>query len=69
MPDVTVTGDKAALESAVGTYLGHLAVERGLAENTLSSYRRDLRRYVAVLTDRGRTAIHQVDESDVLAFL
>jgi integrase/recombinase XerD len=69
MPDVTVSGDRAALESAVRTYLGHLAVERGLAENTLSSYRRDLHRYVAVLTDRGRRAIHQVDEGDVLAFL
>lgn len=58
-----------ALESAVRTYLGHLAVERGLAENTLSSYRRDLRRYVAVLLGRGRSAIDQVAEDDVLAFL
>ncbi len=57
------------LESAVRTYLGHLAVERGLAANTLSSYRRDLRRYLAVLDRRGRTAIDQVGEGDVLAFL
>ncbi|WP_235834482.1 site-specific integrase, partial [Actinomadura logoneensis] len=51
------------------TYLGHLAVERGLASNTLSSYRRDLRRYVEVLTDRGRTAIDDVTEDDVRSFL
>ncbi|MBX6769784.1 MAG: site-specific integrase, partial [Actinomadura rubrobrunea] len=53
----------------MAAYLGHLAVERGLAANTLSSYRRDLRRYLAVLTARGRTAIDQVSEDDVRAFL
>ncbi|MCP2338148.1 site-specific tyrosine recombinase XerD [Actinomadura rupiterrae] len=51
------------------TYLGHLAVERGLAANTLSSYRRDLRRYVEVLVGRGRTAIDRVTEDDVREFL
>ncbi|GAA2101791.1 site-specific tyrosine recombinase XerD [Actinomadura alba] len=59
----------SALRSAVDTYLGHLAVERGLAANTLSSYRRDLRRYVTVLSARGRTTVDQVTELDVLAFL
>jgi integrase/recombinase XerD len=33
----------------VGAYLDHLTVERALAANTLSSYRRDLRRYIAAL--------------------
>lgn len=62
-------GPETRLASAVRTYLGHLAVERGLAANTLSSYRRDLRRYVAVLTGRGRDAIDQITEDDVRAFL
>jgi integrase/recombinase XerD len=57
------------LRAEVRAYLDHLAVERGLAANTLSSYRRDLRRYVDVLTARGRTAIGQVGEDDVVSFL
>jgi integrase/recombinase XerD len=57
------------LQAEVRAYLDHLAVERGLAANTLSSYRRDLRRYVDVLTARGRTAIGQVGEDDVVSFL
>ncbi|POM23893.1 Tyrosine recombinase XerD [Actinomadura rubteroloni] len=50
-------------------YLGHLAVERGLAANTLSSYRRDLRRYTEALAARGRAAIGEATEDDVRAFL
>jgi integrase/recombinase XerD len=67
--DAEVPDVPPALESAVRSYLGHLAVERGLAANTLSSYRRDLRRYVAALAGRGRTAIDQVGEEDVRSFL
>jgi integrase/recombinase XerD len=54
---------------AVGTYLDHLAVERGLADNTLSSYRRDLQRYAAVLAARGVPTLDAVTESDVAGFL
>ena len=68
-PGAADPGDTTPLGSTVRTYLGHLAVERGLAANTLSSYRRDLRRYLAVLTARGRTSIDQVTEDDVRAFL
>ncbi len=50
-------------------YLDHLAVERGLAANTLASYRRDLRRYGEFLTARGRRSPGDVEESDVTAFL
>lgn len=57
------------MRAEVRTYLDHLAVDRGLAANTLSSYRRDLRRYVDALLARGRTAIGQVGEDDVTSFL
>ncbi|GAA1873677.1 site-specific tyrosine recombinase XerD [Actinomadura bangladeshensis] len=62
-------GTGSALDSAVRAYLGHLAVERGLAANTLSSYRRDLRRYAEVQDARGRGAIGEITEDDVRAFL
>ena len=40
------------LRRAVERYLDHLVVERGLAENTLAAYRRDLARYQYHLTTR-----------------
>jgi integrase/recombinase XerD len=54
---------------AVSAYLDHLAVERGLAANTLSSYRRDLLRYVAHLSATGLDRLDQVAEADVAGFL
>ena len=54
---------------AISGYLDHLGVERGLATNTLSSYRRDLRRYAAYLRDVGRERIDEVTEADVAGFL
>ncbi|GAA0966778.1 site-specific tyrosine recombinase XerD [Actinocorallia libanotica] len=59
----------STLEAAVGAYLGHLAVERGLAANTLSSYRRDLRRYQEHLRARGVPDLAAVGERDVREFL
>ncbi|MFL6135130.1 MAG: site-specific integrase, partial [Nocardioidaceae bacterium] len=57
------------LVRALRTYLDHLVVERGLAENTLKSYRRDLRRYVAWLAGRGVRDLAGVGEATVTEFL
>ena len=54
---------------AVRGYLQHLVVERGLAVNTVESYRRDLRRYCSVLADRGKTGLGEVTPADVAEFL
>jgi integrase/recombinase XerD len=52
-----------------GRYLDHLTVERGLSPNTLSAYRRDLRRYLAFCTKREIVDPEMVDESIVRSFL
>jgi integrase/recombinase XerD len=44
-------------------------VERGLADNTLKSYRRDLRRYVAFLAGRQVEELASIREEHVTAFL
>ena len=41
-------------------FLDHLTIERGASRNTVESYRRDLRRYVAFLEARGIDAIDAV---------
>jgi integrase/recombinase XerD len=57
------------LSRTVTAYLDHLAVERGLAANTLSSYRRDLRRYDDYLASLGVSALGDVGEQHVTDFL
>jgi integrase/recombinase XerD len=57
------------LETQLQGYLDHLAIERGVAANTLSSYRRDLRRYSKHLSDRGIHDLAKVGEDDVSEFL
>jgi len=59
----------SAIARAVRTYLDHLSVERGLAANTLSSYQRDLRRYLQFLDRTGVGGLDEVSEATVAAFL
>jgi integrase/recombinase XerD len=64
-----MTTFRSALDDQLQGYLDHLTIERGVAANTLSSYRRDLRRYTAHLTERGIDDLAAVTETDVSDFL
>jgi integrase/recombinase XerD len=63
------TGTAPEVERVVTGYLDHLTVERGLAANTIASYRRDLRRYTRYLAAAGVRGLGEVTESDVSGFL
>ncbi|WP_091636469.1 site-specific tyrosine recombinase XerD [Micromonospora peucetia] len=58
-----------ALRRAVRGYLDHLTVERGLSANTLSSYRRDLERYLDTLAAAGVPELAAVGPGQVEAHL
>lgn len=58
-----------ALDRAAQAYADHLAVERGLAANSLAAYGRDVRRYRAFCAARGITAPDQVTEATLGDFL
>ncbi|CAN5712556.1 site-specific tyrosine recombinase XerD [soil metagenome] len=57
------------IEIEADRYLDHLTVERGLSDNTVAAYRRDLARYVRFLSAREVTDAAAVDEALVRSFL
>jgi len=72
---MTATSDRraagifsSAAARTVQSYLDHLAVERGSSANTVSSYRRDLSRYLTYLDTRSLSALAEVDATVVSGF-
>jgi integrase/recombinase XerD len=66
---MVISTARAAPASASRGFLDHLAVERGVAANTLASYRRDLDRYVAYLDERDVDSLADVGATQVSQFL
>ncbi len=50
-------------------YLNYLLIESGAAQNTLESYRRDLRRFVLIVQEKGFTDVRQILPETVIAYL
>ncbi|OUO22466.1 site-specific tyrosine recombinase XerD [Collinsella sp. An307] len=57
------------LSRAAGEYLAYLAVERGLSDNTVAAYRRDLSAYLDFLSERGIADPDRVSRRDVDDFV
>jgi integrase/recombinase XerD len=58
----------ANLEALIDEYLRHLAIERGVAKNTQSAYRRDLDRYFLFLGEKKLESPDQISELHVAEF-
>ena len=58
-----------SLASDIAQYLDHLAIERGLAGNTLAAYRRDLRKYYEYLGSQEIVDLAVVDSGVIADFL
>ena len=57
-----------ALEADVRTFLSYLRVEKGLSDNTIQSYRRDMLKFVGFL-DKQNLVTAKIQRQDVVDFL
>jgi integrase/recombinase XerD len=57
-----------SIERAVDSYLRHMTVERGMSNNTLAAYRRDLARYQDFLAAQKVVEINEITEQTVSDF-
>ncbi|OAV60810.1 site-specific tyrosine recombinase XerD [Enteractinococcus helveticum] len=58
-----------ALQHHVTTYLNHLMIERGLSDNTLAAYRRDLQRYLRYLAQERVDDVTTITAHHLAGFL
>ena len=57
------------MQELLTRYLNHLLIERGMAENTLEAYGRDLRRYFQFLQQKGITQLQDVKPEVIIEYL
>ena len=57
------------MDKLVEEFLNYLSVEKGLAENTLSSYRGDLAKYIKYLTQNNIDSFGKTNRSNVTNFM
>lgn len=57
------------MEKPIEEFMSYLSVERGLSDNTLSSYKRDLKRFFEYLESRHIDSIQKVSRQIVTSFM
>ena len=57
------------LDESLAEFVRHLKVERGLSENTIAAYRRDVGRFCEFLDNAGCTRVEEVNEDLVREYL
>ena len=57
------------METYIEEYLHFLKIERGLSNNTIVSYQRDLKQYASYLTEQNITDISDIDRFVIMDFL
>lgn len=57
------------MKELIETFLDYLSVERGLSNNTISSYRRDLDKYAAYLEDKKINSLLEAKRDDITNFM
>jgi integrase/recombinase XerD len=57
------------METDIDQFLNYLSLERGLSKNTLTSYARDLNKFVAYLEEKRIFSFNDVQKSDISDFM
>ena len=57
------------MKELINEFLNYLSLERGLSDNTISAYRRDLNKYVDYLKQRHIDAIENTTRNEISSFL
>lgn len=56
-------------QEALAEYIIYLKIERGLSANTVTSYKRDIEKYLTFLTEKKTTQLDEVSRFEILDFL
>lgn len=53
----------------INRFIDYIGIEKGLAQNTLNSYERDLTSYIHYIAEQGITHINETSRRDVISYL